>query len=118
MSTKMIIYYIQVYTFENKLEGIYVGATQNFKAKKESDLRALRRKNHSSILLQCVYNKFGEDNLKFIFKGTCSENNYVQRKAEECEALKRQGINLYNSNIPRTKSVKKFERKTYRWNFK
>lgn len=48
----------------------YIGSTCNIRARKARHLRQLRNGNHHNLFLQRVYDKHGEESLKFSFRET------------------------------------------------
>jgi len=56
-----------VYAIVNKIDGKkYIGSTIEFKERKATHLRDLRKQQHHSWRLQKVYNEVGVDNLEFV----------------------------------------------------
>ena len=71
-----------IYKIENILtKDCYIGSTINLKSRKFRHFKDLKNGNHHSIILQRAYNKYGEDNLKFIvLEKDLLKENLLQRE--------------------------------------
>lgn len=67
---------------------IYIGSTVNFGKRKSLHLHYLRNDKHHSKILQCHYNKHGEDVLIFDIIEYCSQNQLINREQFYIDSLK------------------------------
>lgn len=65
-----------IYTILNKINGKqYIGSATSFYRRRHQHLRNLRSGNHHSIYLQNAWNKYGEENFKFIILEKVNNKN-------------------------------------------
>lgn len=80
-----------IYMFLNIVNNkVYVGSTKNFRERRSSHLSDLRKDKHYNTYLQNSFNKYGEDNIKFIVLEECEVLELIQKE--------QYWINLKNSN--------------------
>ena len=77
-----------IYTITNTFNGkIYVGYSKNLRKRKNEHLSALRNNRHDNLLLQRVWNKYGQDSLLFEILEECEERFLVSLEHYWCTIL-------------------------------
>lgn len=89
----------------------YIGSSKNIYNRFKQHSSALKRKKHQNVFLQNCFNKYGEDNCKFVIVQYQKEFDNI-----ELRKLEKLYIDYYNPNInfernPVTKEVSKESRK-------
>lgn len=70
-----------IYLILNQINGkYYIGSTTNWKKRKRSHFKQLRKGIHHSLYLQRAFNKYGENNFIFILIETCYFNPQIREQ--------------------------------------
>ncbi|MBF1054549.1 MAG: GIY-YIG nuclease family protein, partial [Parvimonas sp.] len=84
-----------IYEIRNKINNkVYIGSTIDFKQRKATHLKELRRGKHANSHLQNAWNKYGEDNFIFKIIERCSIENLLIREQYYINLF--YGENCYN----------------------
>lgn len=68
-----------IYIIHNSINGkFYIGSSKNYHIRKLRHFNELRKNKHHSVHLQRAFNKYSEENFKFIIIETCY--NYLKRE--------------------------------------
>lgn len=72
---------IGIYSFKCTRNGkVYIGSSVDIRKRKDNHLSLLRRNKHYNTYFQNIFNKYGEESLKFSIIEECSRENLLERE--------------------------------------
>jgi len=85
-----------IYKISLGADKVYIGSTNNLKARCQSHLSALRNGTHKNNPLQKDFEKFGESHFVFDVINFCQNEKLLKQEADAIKVAVKNGVSLYN----------------------